>query len=89
MVSFEIEPLPEHGVPLEETGEPRERHPKTRHCPECGVKVCSYKDVKLNTAWCYAHDHLTPWTVPYITDKKHIDRSSPCYNKKDERIPVE
>lgn len=51
-----------------------------RSCQECGKLVCSYKDPNLKKVWCYAHDHLTPWSRPYILGDDKIHRNQ-WYNK--------
>lgn len=58
---------PISGGRIEENGlEPPPRCDHKRYCQECGKEVCTYKDVYMDDVWCYAHDHLTPWTHRYI-----------------------
>ena len=44
-----------------------------RICKNCGKVVCSYKDPELKEVYCYACDHLTPWTMKYIVGRG-VDR---------------
>ena len=46
-------------------------HPKVRYCPECGTRVSKYKDAWDDHPYCYAHDHLKPWSTPYIMGSYH------------------
>lgn len=65
---------PVRGTLIEELEPAPPRCDHKRYCQECGKEVCSYKDAHMDKVWCYAHDHLTPWTRPYIVgpsgDKK-------------------
>ena len=67
--------LTENGIPAvprEDIGaKPPQRRPNKRYCQKCGKGVCSYKDAHMEKVWCYAHDHLTPWTRPYIVGTEH------------------
>lgn len=54
------------GTLVEGMDPPPPRCDHKRYCQECGKEVCSYKDAHMEKVWCYAHDHLTPWTRPYI-----------------------
>jgi hypothetical protein len=66
-----------HGCSLwVDEGTPPERSKRDRYCQECGTKVCSYKDPLLDEVWCYAHEHLAPWTRPYLLGLTHVDRSN-------------
>lgn len=56
------------------------RSKRKRYCQECGKLVCSYKDPYLKKVWCYAHDELTPWSRPYITNDDGIHHNQ-WYNK--------
>lgn len=57
-----------------------DRCPQARYCQACGKEVCTYKDAHMDKVWCYAHDHLTPWTHPYLTGNQHV------FRKKNDRI---
>lgn len=57
-----------------ENGLERRERALDRYCPECGKKVCSYKDPRMKRVWCYAHDHLTPWTKEYIVGSERANR---------------
>ena len=82
------------GAKLEEMpfeDRPLDRYGGVRYCPECGTKVCSYKDPKMERVWCYAHDYLTPFTRIWIIGQRHVDRSThdeTWYNEKSERGQV-
>ena len=77
--------VPPKGTPIEEYGDPIPRCTHKRHCQECGKEVCTYKDSHMETVWCYTHDHLTPWTRPYLVGPGGVARNqwTPCYNEED------
>ena len=62
-----------------------------RLCQECGKEVSTYKDVHMEKVWCYACDHLTPWTCPYLVGPGGVahNRWTACYNRESNREETE